>query len=190
MHLPKEVIELRQDHKNKDAENFFNAEYPILYRYAVYLVKDAETAQDLCQEVFLRWFNLPCPHDIELPRAWLKKVLSNMAFNYLRHQKIRFKWETDTRENEVSSSIDMKKDLIRMEVEDALSSLAWKEQMLLKMKLADLSYAEMADVMNVSIGSVGTMLTRAMQKFKTAYEGKEAGIQNEMSGSRSTATIC
>ena len=138
----------------------------------------------------MRWFNLPCPLNIESPRAWLKKVLSNLAFNHLRHQKIRFKWETDTGENGVLISVDMNKDLTRMEVEDALSSLAWKEQMLLKMKIADLSYAEIAEVMNVSIGSVGTMLTRAMQKFRTAYEGKEAGIPNEVSGSRPTATIC
>jgi len=181
MHLPKEVIELRQGDKQRDAENFFNAEYTALYRYAVYLVKDADTAQDLCQEVFLRWFNLPSPQDIDLPRAWLKKVLSNLAFNHLRHQKIRFRWETDTGDSAVPISVDMKKDLTRLEVEDALSSLAWKEQVLLKMKMAGLSYAEMAEVMKVSVGSVGTMLLRAMQKFKTAYEGKEAG-RNEMSG--------
>lgn len=83
----------------------------------------------------------------------------------------------------------MEADITRMEVEDILSTLAWKEQMLIKMRLADMSYKEMAEVLNVSIGSVGTMLARAMQKFKEAYTGKELDAKNELSGSRPTTFV-
>jgi DNA-directed RNA polymerase specialized sigma24 family protein len=74
-------------------------------------------------------------------------------------------------------------------VEDILASLPWKDQLLLKMKMADLSYAEIAEIMNVSKSSVGTMLIRAMKKFKSVYAGKEVNQEHEMSKRRSTFTV-
>jgi len=66
----------------------------MLYRYAVYLVKNQDTAQDLCQEVFIRWFTRDDSYQIIKLEAWLKKVLSNLAFNYFRRQKLRLRTET------------------------------------------------------------------------------------------------
>ncbi|MEN6327473.1 MAG: sigma-70 family RNA polymerase sigma factor [Syntrophomonas sp.] len=180
---------MQAGYSQKEAAEFFNQEYPPLYRYALYLVKDKETAQDLCQEVFLRWFNSPRPQDIKVPRAWLKKVLSNLAFNYLRQQQLRFKWENTARSDLTGNHEDWQQDFTRLEVEAALATLAWKEQILLKMKMAGLSYAEMAEATGLAIGSVGTMLMRAMQKFKAVYDEKEVGTKHEMSKTRPIITI-
>jgi len=81
--------------RQNDAKEFFDVQYPNLYRYALYLTRDPETAQDLCQETFIRWFNLPNANEIEQAEAWLKKVLSNLAFNHFRHQKVVSRWEID-----------------------------------------------------------------------------------------------
>jgi RNA polymerase sigma factor (sigma-70 family) len=152
-------------------------------------VKNEATAQDLCQETFLRWFNLPHPQNIAVPRAWLKKVLSNLAWNHMRHLKIRFKREIAFWDNNRQESTNMNPDLTRIEVEDILASLPWKDQLLLKMKMDGLSYSEMAEAANVSIGSVGTMLRRAMHRFKTAYAGKEVNQTYELSRPRPTLTV-
>lgn len=182
-------IRLFNGYSQADAENFFNQEYPYLYRYAVYLVKDESTAQDLCQETFIRWYKLSHPREIEMPRAWLKKVLSNLAWNHLRHQKIRLKRETGFHDSYLPESTDMTQDLTRIEVEDVLASLPRRDQLLLKMKMAGLSYAEIAEIMNVSKGSVGTILMRAMNKFKTLYAGKEVTQEHEVSKRRPTITL-
>ncbi|MDD3270361.1 MAG: sigma-70 family RNA polymerase sigma factor [Syntrophomonadaceae bacterium] len=189
MHLAKGGIALQAGYSQNTAEEFFNQEYPPLFRYALYLVKDRETAQDLCQEVFLRWFNSPRPQDIAVPRAWLKKVLSNLAFNYLRQQQLRFKWENTARSQLAINTDDWQQDFNRLEVEAALATLAWKEQILLKMKMAGLSYSEMAEATGLAIGSVGTMLMRAMQRFKAVYTEKEVGKKHEMPGPRPTIAI-
>lgn len=182
-------LELRESYKQDEAEDFFDREYQQLFHYAVYLVKNEQTAQDLCQEAFIRWFNLPNPGIIKFPRAWLKKVLSNLAFNYLRHQQLRLKREVAGQENCLLVSTDMQEDLTRIEVEDVLTSLPLRDQILLKMKMGGLSYAEMAEVMNVSKNSVGVMLIRAMKKFRNAYQGKEADEKDELSGRRPTLTL-
>ncbi len=80
-------------------------------------------------------------------------------------------------------------ELNRLEIEDVLCSLPEKEQLLLKMRLADMSYKEIAAALNVSVGSVGTMLARAMQRFKQAYTGKEMDVKDELSRSRQTTII-
>lgn len=155
-----------------------------MYRYALYLTRDPETAQDLCQETFIRWFNLPEAGEIEQADAWLKKVLSNLAFNHFRHQKVVNRWETGCDDERLEGRVTMEQDLLRMEVEEVLASLPWKEQMLLKMRLADMSYKEMAESLQVSTGSVGTMLARAMKKFKEVYEGKEVDVKSDLSRRR------
>lgn len=155
-----------------------------MYRYALYLTRDPETAQDLCQETFIRWFNLPDAGEIEQADAWLKKVLSNLAFNHFRHQKVVSRWETGCGDERLEGRVTMEQDLLRMEVEEVLASLPWKEQMLLKMRLADMSYKEMAESLQVSTGSVGTMLARAMKKFKEVYEGKEVDVKSDLSRRR------
>jgi len=80
-------------------------------------------------------------------------------------------------------------ELNRLEIEDVLCSLPEKEQLLLKMRLADMSYKEIAAALNVSVGSVGTMLARAMQRFKQAYTGKEMDANDELPRSRQTTII-
>lgn len=94
------------------------------------------------------------------------------------------RWQIDCDDDRLEGRVTLDRDLTRLEVEDVLSSLPWKEQMLLKMRLADLSYQEIAEALQVSVGSVGTMLARAMNKFKEAYEGKEVDVKNDMSRRR------
>jgi RNA polymerase sigma-70 factor (ECF subfamily) len=163
-----------------------------LYHYALYLVKNDQAAQDLCQETFIRWFNLPDPGNIETPQAWLKRVVSNLAFNHLRHQKVRFKLEADSSDNSLAQSVNVDQDLNRLEVEDVLNTLPVKERMLLKMKMAGLSYGEMAEALGVAKGSIGVMLMRALTKFKQSYEGNEGkGVsqKHELSERRPTVVI-
>lgn len=128
-----------------------------------------------------------------MPRAWLKKTLSHLAFNYLRHQKLRLNIEANNPESYLAASINMQPEITRLEVEDVLAALPVKDQFLLKMKMAGLTYAEMAEVMNVAHGSVGVMLMRALNKFKQAYEGQEGkGVnqKHELSRRRSTLIVC
>lgn len=89
--------------------------------------------------------------------------------------------------------MDVHQDLNRIEVEDVLNTLPVKERLLLKMKMAGLSYGEMAEALGVSKGSVGVMLMRALNRFKKSYEeneGKGVNQKHELSERRPTLVIC
>ncbi|MGE5380056.1 MAG: sigma-70 family RNA polymerase sigma factor [Methylocystaceae bacterium] len=164
---------------NDEARRFFDSEYPGLYRYALYLTRHQETAEEICQETFLRWYKLPRPEEIERPRAWLRTVGAHLAYNHLRRQNRRLQLES-------SEPLDMiplarQPDTAQLEVEDVLNRMSWRDRMLIKLRMVGLSYNEIAEVMDLSLGSVGTMLARALKRFKEEYQGKEAGIKDEMS---------
>lgn len=168
-----------KNQNNDEARRFFDSEYPGLYRYALYLTRHPETAEEICQETFLRWFKLPRPEEIERPRAWLHTVGARLAYNHLRRQNLR--WQLEINEPVDTIPLAGPSQMAQLEVEDILSRMNWRDQMLIKLRMAGLSYAEIAEAMELANGSVGTMLSRALKRFKDEYQGKEAGKRNEMS---------
>lgn len=135
-------------------------------------------AEDICQEAFIRWFSLERPDQIEVPRAWLKKVLSRLAISNYRHQKVRNAVETRLADDQIKY---VDRGFEQLEVEDILSHLPWRDQVLLKMKMAGLSYQEMAEAAGIATGSVGTLLARAYKKVRQEYSGEGGSQTHEMS---------
>jgi len=48
------------------------------------------------------------------------------------------------------------------------------------MKMDGESYQSMAEALDIAPGSVGTLLSRAMKKFREEYMGKEGELNHEM----------
>lgn len=175
--------------KEKQAEEFYRQEYPGLYRYALYLVSDEDTAREICQETFIRWFEQDDPGSIENPRAWLKKVLSRQAYSCFRYRRKNQGLKEKLLSEYTEPQVTLDEDILRMEVEEILAGLKARDQFLLKMRMAGMSYAEMAEALDVSVSSIGTLMARALKRFRAAYEGKEVGIPDEMYGRRRNLTV-
>lgn len=167
-------------------DDFYRGIYPDLFRYARYLTGDPELAQDLCQEALIRWHQLDAKAGIKYPLAWLKKVIHHLALNQFRHNQVKQRLEIS---GPTQEKMGVTFDLTRLEVEDILSNLPWRDQMLLKMRMADMSYKDIAAAMEVSVGSVGTMMARAMRRFRIAYTGEEANHGDVMSRGRADAAL-
>lgn len=73
-------------------------------------------------------------------------------------------------------------EMLRLEVDDIMNRLSWRDQLLLKLRMSGFSYREIAEAMDLAIGSVGTLLNRAMKRFREEYEREEAGKHDRMSG--------
>jgi len=183
------VIDLTQGYNELEAEIFYKQQYPFLYRYAMYLTGDEESAREFCQETFIRWFTITRNMDIVNPRAWLKKVLSNLVYSDFRHRKVQSAVDQRLQDEILAHKSNSDSDLLRIEVQDVLSRLKWRDQLLLKMRMSGMSYVEIAEALNISTGSVGALLARAMKKFRLEYEGKEAGKQNEMPERKSNLNV-
>ncbi len=175
--------------RERQAEDFYRREYPGLYRYALYLVSDEDTAREICQETFIRWFEQDDKCSVENPRAWLKKVLSHQAYSFFRYRKKNQGLKEKMLSEYIEDRTTMDDDILRIEVEEVLAGMKGRDQVLLKMRMAGMSYSEMAEALDVSMSSIGTLLARALKRFRAAYEEKGVGTYDEMYGRRKNLTV-
>lgn len=164
--------------RKADFDTLFLAHYEGVYRLLYRIVGTREEAEDLAQETFLRLARQRFPagreHNV---RAWLYKVATNLAYNALRGEVRRVR-----RQEQSASQGALAADLDPAEVADrgderaavqrALKHLTEKQSQLLLLRQAGLSYREMAEVLGVAPGSVGTLLARAELAFEKAYRAE------------------
>jgi len=151
----------------------YNAHADGLLHYAASLLPAAEDAQDALQEVFLRYFlERNCGGCIDSPRAWLYRVLRNYFLDWLdtaaRKREIR---GLDGDEFPTASGDDPETLMYRSQVAAQIRAvLSDRELNCLLLRAEGLSYSEIADVLNLCIGTVGVYLTRAQKKMQKAAE--------------------
>jgi RNA polymerase sigma-70 factor, ECF subfamily len=154
----------------------YGSVHALLYR----LLGDADEAEDVAQEVFLKLYERPLAGSREHNlRAWLYRVATNLGYNVLRAgQRRRERHEradrerTDSPDDPASLAIAVEE---RITVRQALADLSEKHQSCLLLRYQGLSYAEIAEVLGVSPGSVGTILARAEADFRRKYLALQKG---------------
>ena len=145
-------------------ERFFREQYPVVVRIAFGVVGDAQAAQDVAQDVFIAALRrFPDPGDPGPAGAWVRAAAAHTALNAIRGERRR-----DRRQRlagvEVAPAgpeetvLDRES---RLEVRRALARLPRRAATVLVLRHNGLSYAEVAEAMNVKVGHVGTMLRRA-----------------------------
>lgn len=158
-----------------DLESLFDQVYPSLLRYCHRLTGDADAADDLAQEAFVRMYERRVTGEPAGLRAWLFKVATHLARDRVRVSSRRRvlleqhpvlpsggaapdAWVQRTRE------IDA--------VRAALDGLEPRDREMLLMREEGFSYREIAGAVGVAPTSVGTLLARAQRRFANAYRSR------------------
>ena len=152
------------------------------YNLARHLLRDAQDAEDMVQESFLkavRFFDGFRGGD---GRTWLLAIVRNTCFTQLRRrrsagEKIEFDEELHS---EVDAAADPAAELERAAaaatLDEAMSRLPveFREVLVLR-ELEELSYKEIAHVAGVPIGTVMSRLARARQRLSIALGAAPKG---------------
>ncbi|WP_243735202.1 sigma-70 family RNA polymerase sigma factor [Paenibacillus turpanensis] len=162
-------------------KEIFYAHYPNVLRKLTVLVGDRAAAEDLAQEAFLRLYRNP-PEQLEAVGAWLHRVATRIGYDYLNRQALERKWleQHGSKDPEVSLSAPSNEDvylqkLDQSEIKQWLDELPERDRQLLMLKYSGYSYQEIAEKLQVRKPLVGTMLSRAAEKFR---KKAEAGLPN------------
>lgn len=156
-----------------DFDDLFQRLYPSLYRYLHRLTGDADVAEDIAQEAFVRLLKQPLPEDEVRP--WLFTVAMNLVRDRARRTERRQRLLT-TAPPLVSVTIlpdDHVEQNERIEsVRAALRKLPDRDRQLLLMREEGFKYEEIAAVIGVAPASVGTLIARALRRFVDVYRAQ------------------
>lgn len=157
-----------------DIDAVFASLYPSLFRYLNRLTGDGDVAEDIAQEAFVRLLRQELPE--EEVRPWLFTVAMNLVRDRARRSERRQRLLTGA-PNLVTRAPLPDEDAERAEsiaaVREVLDGLPERDRQLLLMREEGFSYREIARVVDVAPGSVGTLIARALRKFAAEYEAHE-----------------
>src|SRR5205823_13047830 len=158
--------------------------YSLIYR----MVGNAEEANDLAQEAFIRAFRNLASYDRSRSFAnWLFKIASNLSIDYHRKRKLRTvsmavgEEGEEGREMEFPDPTPSTLDVL-VEQEDAERTGGLVESLPEHYRIVDLlrhsrdlSYEEISETLDLPVGTVKARLhrARAMLKLKLEARGKE-----------------
>ncbi len=142
-----------------------------------HLVGSKDEAEDLCQEVFLRIYKARKGYRARAKFAtWLFTIANNLALNYLRrkgrHASVPLSVGSGSQAispigREGTPSAQMRKAELSDVVRDALATLNEDQKIaVLLNKFEDMSYAEIAEVMNRSPEAIKSLLARARNQLR------------------------
>ena len=152
----------------------FNAHFHRLVRVLDRLSGEPELAADLAQEAFIRLYRRGAPPDA--PEAWLITVALNLFRNARTSEHRRRELLTLERgaalHSQPAEPLDDPDDgeQLRQRVRGTLAHLTEREQQLLVLRAEGYDYREIAHALALREASVGVMLARAKQRFRTTYE--------------------
>ncbi|MGK7312773.1 MAG: RNA polymerase sigma factor [Candidatus Longimicrobiales bacterium M2_2A_002] len=158
-----------------DWEAVYRETFPDLVRYLGRKVWDPDRARDLAQEAFARSLD----RDPEDPRSWVFTVAANLARDEARTDIRRKRHLTLVKAEEEAAPgpTGPLKALERKEragrARDALSRLSERDREALLLWDAGLSYRQIAEQTGLSVGAIGTTLSRARKRLVDAYEELE-----------------
>ncbi|WP_419856574.1 sigma-70 family RNA polymerase sigma factor [Candidatus Palauibacter irciniicola] len=158
-----------------DFEAAYKSHWTPLFRYVDRMVGDADLAADVVQEAFVRLLDQALPD--EEVRRWLFTVATNLVrddarMSARRRRLLSQRYEqTDLAHDPVESP---DQPVLRAErvaaVRAALAEMPERDRQLLLMREEGFRYAEIAEVIEVAPGSVGTLLARALRRFTEALD--------------------
>jgi RNA polymerase sigma-70 factor (ECF subfamily) len=162
-----------------DAGALFSKHHGELLRYARRFTGDADLAEDVVQETFVRLAEHP-PADAAHPRAWLYRVATTVAIDQLRSARRRGMlrllkpgWIPAPEQPPDPAEATERRET-RQRVRAALAQLNEKERTVLLMREEGFAHSEIAEAVGTTTGSVGTMIARALTKLAALLEVEEA----------------
>ncbi len=143
---------------------------PIL-AYLRRMVNDIETAEDLCQETFMKAMRSWSQHNPQARVAWLYRIATNTAYSYLRRRRrITFMPLLDDDSAATAHVLESRLD----ETEPVQAALAQIPEhyraLLLLSSYEGRSTQEIAEELGCSSGAVKMRLFRARKYFREVYQ--------------------
>jgi RNA polymerase sigma-70 factor, ECF subfamily len=146
-----------------------------LYYYVLSFGLKAHEAQEIVQDVFLRFYVALKQGDvIENSRGWIFRVGHNLAVNALRRPVTSRLFVVESDRFAAPGEISPEAALMRKEaagkIRQTLAALSPQQRLCLQLRAEGLRYAEIANAAGIGVSTVGKFLSRAIRKLRKAVQ--------------------
>jgi RNA polymerase sigma-70 factor (ECF subfamily) len=147
-----------------------------VYGVARRIVQRHDVADDVTQEAFLRAYQALDRFDLDRPFGpWICRIAANLAVNHVRSPEAREQELPEGHQETPSSFPDPWRDVLEAEAQrvlhDAVAALPAEQRAVLVLRVQeDFSYREIADALQLEMGTVMSRLARAREKLRVALE--------------------
>ena len=167
-------MEIERAVKNVQAGK--EAEYTYIikhYEHKVYttvfrFVRQHDLAQDLVQDIFIKvFYNIHKYRDVGSFNAWFYRIVVNHCYDYLRKAPVQLELaEPQFIEKQHPEKILLKQEQLQ-HLNDLLQHLDQTEYFILLLRYVnELSYDEIADILQIPLNEVRNKLHRSKQKLR------------------------
>ncbi len=153
-------------------ECLFKEHYYHLSRFAWRYVKSKAIAEELVQEVFANiWENRRSWSPSGPIRGYLYQAVKHRALDHLKHEEVRQEYDPKWMKNKENPTIDFedsrRKQQLKQAINKEIEALPSRSKMTYKLHRYDgLTYREIAEVMDVSVKTVESQMTRTLKRLR------------------------
>lgn len=191
------IRQVQQGNQDAFAQLLQIYEKPV-YNLCLRMTGNAEDAADMTQEAFLKiWRGIEQYKFESSFSTWIYRLTSNVCIDFLRGKKRR-QTVSITVEEDQDGSVELdvpdtaplpEEQVLHRETQDEISKamdlLDEEFRLILTLRIIeDLSYEEIAQVMDIKVGTVKSRLARARGKLKNILT--ESGNKEKMKASKQT----
>lgn len=171
MHLKVEPDYTDVESRSYDLDQFellYNSMSSSLQKYADYYVRDIEAAKSIVNDFFVQlWFKTEQPGQI---KGYMYRAIKNASLNYLKQNKrspLSYLEQDELTQisdlHVVHHEIGFESDKLKF-LQQVIAALPEKRQLIFRMyRLEGFSYAEIADLLQISVRTVEDHLSKSMQ---------------------------
>jgi RNA polymerase sigma factor (sigma-70 family) len=154
------------------------------YKLARLLSKDADAAQDIVQEAFLRAYRSFAGYRGENARAWISKIVRNCYYDWLMSRRRKSRLEVDFHDSgykeelilnvssdECTPEAMLVRDAETRAVRSVLNAMSPPlREILMLREFEELSYRQISEITALPIGTVMSRLARARKALADAWQ--------------------
>ena len=153
-----------------------------IYYTVLQMVMNHDDADDVLQETFIKAFTKMDTYDSEYPfYPWLYRIAINTALNHQKKKARQRATSLDDLEGNVHSAelsetprqnSELEGEELADELMHALEAIPIEQRVVFTLRVSDgLSYQEISDTLDISIGTVMSRLSRAREKLRSLLIG-------------------
>lgn len=163
----------------KAFEQLFRQYGPQLHSYLSGMTKSVAAAEELVQNTFIRiWIARDQLPGIENPKAWIYRIASNLALNFLKHKAVETKVFSELKAAAPEPNMETDEVLyneMKDAINQAVASLPERRKQVYRMSREQgMKQQEIADALGLSLATVKNTLGSALESIRTHL--KERGL--------------